>query len=399
MRLSKMSVVKVVVIATLSICLFNLNMPPLLISNHIVRAATTLTVNPPGLPPDYLNNAYPSQTLVASGGVAPYIFQISGGYLPYGLSLTSAGVLSGTPTQVGTYSFTVTAFDSESSPGLGSRSCSITITALITVNSTADVAYGGCRPSIPICTLRDALASANSGGVTINFALSGNSNCPQADSAYSNCIELNTPLHITSNAATGGVSIVAPNPNYVLISGGGEKQIPNLSQVFINEAGFALSLYNITAGYGSTGNNNIIDEDGGVIANYGTMTIDNSVIEGGIAQSASAQPFDGYQPGEGGGIFNSGSMTIQDGSQLNNNTANGSTGFPSNPSLGFEGQRGLGGAVFKIGTLVVSDSQFNSNNAVFDHSSDSFPATGGAIAGQGGSIAISKQHVQLQSIF
>lgn len=56
-------------------------------------------------------NATYSQTFAAGGGTAPYAYAISGGTLPAGLSLSSAGVLSGTPTAGGIFSFTVQATD------------------------------------------------------------------------------------------------------------------------------------------------------------------------------------------------------------------------------------------------------------------------------------------------
>ena len=55
-----------------------------------------------------------SQTLAATGGVAPYSWTLMGGSLPANLNLSSAGVISGTPTSTGTANFTVQAMDSKS---------------------------------------------------------------------------------------------------------------------------------------------------------------------------------------------------------------------------------------------------------------------------------------------
>ncbi len=52
-----------------------------------------------------------NQMLTASGGVAPYTFAVTAGALPNGASLTPQGLLSGTPTAAGNFSFTVTATD------------------------------------------------------------------------------------------------------------------------------------------------------------------------------------------------------------------------------------------------------------------------------------------------
>jgi hypothetical protein len=68
----------------------------------------TVTVLPASLPDAQQGSPY-SQALSASGGVAPYTFAITAGTLPAGLSLSPAGLLSGTPTETGVFNFTVTA--------------------------------------------------------------------------------------------------------------------------------------------------------------------------------------------------------------------------------------------------------------------------------------------------
>lgn len=58
-----------------------------------------------------------SQSVVAIGGVAPYSYSVAGGALPAGLSLSSAGVLSGTPTALGASTFTIVATDANGCTG------------------------------------------------------------------------------------------------------------------------------------------------------------------------------------------------------------------------------------------------------------------------------------------
>jgi hypothetical protein len=82
----------------------------------------TITVN--ALAPLTLTGSLPNptlsvpytQTLQAQGGLAPYTYAITAGALPAGLTLSSGGVISGTPTVVGASSFTVTATDSQTTP-------------------------------------------------------------------------------------------------------------------------------------------------------------------------------------------------------------------------------------------------------------------------------------------
>jgi hypothetical protein len=78
-----------------------------------------LTLGPASLPAAGVGAAY-SQTLSAQGGTPPYLFAVVGGSLPQGLSLSSSGLLSGTPLTVGEYTFTVLATDA-STPALSGR--------------------------------------------------------------------------------------------------------------------------------------------------------------------------------------------------------------------------------------------------------------------------------------
>ena len=77
----------------------------------------TITVNPSSLSSGKRNHSY-SQTLTASGGVSPYTFSKTSGSLPSGMSLSSSGVLSGTPTSSGTFTFTVQAKDHNNCTGI-----------------------------------------------------------------------------------------------------------------------------------------------------------------------------------------------------------------------------------------------------------------------------------------
>jgi hypothetical protein len=84
----------------------------------IAIAAPPLTLTSPALPSGVVGVNYPMQLLNASGGVAPYTYALGqGSSLPAGLSLSSAGAITGTPTIAGTTSFTVAATDSNNSSG------------------------------------------------------------------------------------------------------------------------------------------------------------------------------------------------------------------------------------------------------------------------------------------
>jgi len=81
-----------------------------------------------------------SQQLVATGGVLPYVWSLDSGTLPAGLSLSSSGLISGTPTALGTSNFVVRVTDSAAplpvvsltAPSAGNVSGVVTVTATCT---------------------------------------------------------------------------------------------------------------------------------------------------------------------------------------------------------------------------------------------------------------------------
>src|SRR5262249_34651523 len=136
---------------------------------------TPITLAPPTLPNGFLGIAY-SQAITAETGVAPFTFSVTAGSLPPGLSLSSAGLLSGTPTSDGSCPFTVWVSDVDDVPG--SRAYTMTVTCpviALTPSSLADarlntpyaaslVASGGTAPyvfSIQAGSLPAGLALAN----------------------------------------------------------------------------------------------------------------------------------------------------------------------------------------------------------------------------------------------
>lgn len=76
--------------------------------------------------------------LVASGGVHPYTWTIDAGSLPPGLSLTSDGIIQGTPTQTGTFNFTARVTDSQTpTKAYNTLKTSITINSVLSLTTSA----------------------------------------------------------------------------------------------------------------------------------------------------------------------------------------------------------------------------------------------------------------------
>ncbi|HEY8157325.1 MAG TPA: N,N-dimethylformamidase beta subunit family domain-containing protein [Methylobacter sp.] len=102
-----------------------------------VSGTTALTVNnaalavtTTALPGGTVNTPY-SVSLAAIGGTLPYTWSISAGSLPPGLSLSSSGAISGTPTTTATYTFTVQVTDSANPAITANQALSITVVAAI----------------------------------------------------------------------------------------------------------------------------------------------------------------------------------------------------------------------------------------------------------------------------
>ncbi len=90
----------------------------------VVLTPVVITVSAPVVPGVW-NELYPDTTFTQSGGTNPTTWAVTSGALPNGLTLSPAGLLSGTPTQVGEFPVTITATDSLGFFGSGPFTLSI----------------------------------------------------------------------------------------------------------------------------------------------------------------------------------------------------------------------------------------------------------------------------------
>lgn len=102
--------------------------PTFYVDDISLTAAALNIATDAALPTAYTGVAY-SQTLTAAGGQSPYTWTLAAGSaaLPANLSLSTAGVLGGTPTATGTASFTVKVTDGAQTAA--TRAFTLTITA------------------------------------------------------------------------------------------------------------------------------------------------------------------------------------------------------------------------------------------------------------------------------
>lgn len=150
-----------------------------------------ITVNPATLPNGNVGTAY-NQTVSGSGGTAPYTFAVTSGTLPTGLVLNGAtGAITGTPTTVGTFNFTITATDANGCPG--SRAFTIVIAAA----------------ACPVITLSPPTLPPGSVGLFYSQTISASGGtAPYTYSIISGAL----PPGLTLNGATGAITGTPTTP-------------------------------------------------------------------------------------------------------------------------------------------------------------------------------------------
>jgi len=130
-----------------------------------VQGVSPLTIATSSLTSAQVNVPY-SATLTAQGGSSPYVWSISSGALPGGLSLDSnTGVLAGTVSQAGAFTFTVTVTDSSSQ----SNSQQLTLDATVVNSGNFDG-----PAELPRTTVQSTMADTPAPGNTINVAAGAN---------------------------------------------------------------------------------------------------------------------------------------------------------------------------------------------------------------------------------
>src|SRR5271156_616327 len=178
-----------------------------------ISGGPALTLTTTTLPNAIANTAY-SATLTAAGGVNPYTFTLANGTsLPTGLTLSSAGVISGTPTKTGSTPFTVQVVDSSTPTPL-----SQTGNLSITVNSTAGPSCGNMStgngaslngyvpfPTSNLWNTNIASAAVDPNSAAIITALTGSNLHPD----FSNVVDGNygIPYVVVDSNATPGVPV------------------------------------------------------------------------------------------------------------------------------------------------------------------------------------------------
>jgi hypothetical protein len=245
----------------------------LTLSGNGVAATTVEISTPPTLPQATQNSAYQA-TLATNGGVGPYTWALaSGSTLPSGLTLSSAGVISGTLASsvgIGGYQFTVKVTDSGTSL-TASRLLTLSVNAYLGDNCN-DLSFDVPNTSTLIVALTD-LGTGTYQGSEGGLYPNGSNVRPAAQDSYGVTLARSIqPLDSNGNPSPTGKYVLlavgestlqnefnrflpianadpAKNPNLVIVNGAQGGATPN---VFTSA----------TSGYWATTLNNYLPQNG-----------------------------------------------------------------------------------------------------------------------------------------
>ncbi|MHB1585339.1 MAG: beta strand repeat-containing protein, partial [Acidimicrobiales bacterium] len=311
-----------------------------------------------------------SDQLSSSGGSGTdsWSWSASGGSsLPPGLSLSSSGLISGTPTAVGTYSVVVTVTDGESPPQIANKTVSLTVSSATT---PLHVASGGtgpdCTQAAPCGSVQDALNLAPyiTGAVVVDV---GSGTYTENDTVLAPGAS-GEETSLTLQPAAPGEVVTIDDPNTSSATVGVPAGVPTtISQLTITGGGDGIDDAGGTVTVtGSTISGAALD---GIDDAGGTVTVTGSTISGNAAA----------------GMFGSGTVTVT-GSTISGN-ADGISGSGVTASLGADlldnPNNCVAATVTDLGDNVATDSSCNLGST----SHQNVPATSlglGSLAANGG---------------
>ena len=251
----------------------------------IIKAPNSITWTSSGSLGDFNDSASPSRTNIqiqlsaisTTGAAVTYATTVASGSLPPGLSISSAGVISGTATAVAadtTYTFTVNAFSSDAPTQL-SPSLSITIRKPQNISWTSSGSlgtfYDSATPSRTGISIQLQASSSNGGVVSFDTTLasgslppgmtlsstgliSGTASAVIVDTTYTFQVVATSPNVPSSTSTALSITIKAPNSITWASSGSlgtfNDTTAPSRSSISIQLSASSLSGSSIT--YGTT---------------------------------------------------------------------------------------------------------------------------------------------------
>ncbi len=131
-----------------------------------IGAPLPLAVATTTLPNGSLSVSYPNTVLAATGGVPPFTWSLFSGTFPPGLTLGADGTISGTPTQTGTFNFTVEVSDSETPVVTATKLLSITVSNLGVLSGNYAFEFNGFNSSGNAVAVAGSFTADGKGNLT-----------------------------------------------------------------------------------------------------------------------------------------------------------------------------------------------------------------------------------------
>ncbi len=162
-------------------------------SNYSITVnCPTISLHPGTLSAGTLAAAF-SQNITASDGAAPYTFAVSAGSLPPGLNLSTSGAISGSPTTLGTFNFTVEATDTNGCSGAGNYSITTACPTIILNPATL--------PGGTLASAYNQNITASGGVGSYSYAVTSGS-LPNGMTLTSNGTLAGLPIGLSTNTIT-----------------------------------------------------------------------------------------------------------------------------------------------------------------------------------------------------
>jgi len=180
------------------------------------------TITTSSIPSGIANVVYPATTFGVTGATAPYQWSLSSGTLSGSMSFSTGGVLSGTPSGIGSFPFTITVTGSSTPPLTLSENFTLTVApppvTLLSISSQQlNLSYVQGDSNLPSSQNIGVLSNPSGTGITANSTtsdggtwLSASTNFPGGKTPGTITVSVD-PSKLGPNTYSGQVNISAPN--------------------------------------------------------------------------------------------------------------------------------------------------------------------------------------------
>ena len=209
-----------------------------------------------------------SANVAATGGAGSLTYTLASGPLPTGLSLSPAGVISGTPTVVGTFPITVKAADAFGDVATQSYSLKVSYPAVVVTAATLPVGYVGSNYT------STTLAATGGSGTGYTWAVSSGSSLPGG-------------LSLSSSGVISGKPTTAGTTSFsVTVTDSASNTGTGTFSITVNAAVSITTATTLPVGYAGSSYSQALAATGGSGSGYTWSVTSGSNLPGGLTLSS-----------------------------------------------------------------------------------------------------------------